>query len=98
MSQRGRHRQETEGGSLRQKEEEEEEEKDGGFRAEVMEERPGAGGRGGGLSLQDVLRGQTDGAQRTRTSSNMIRVFISSTFTGQIDSSSQDSPHIMKLD
>ncbi|XP_060890060.1 NACHT domain- and WD repeat-containing protein 1 [Labrus mixtus] len=44
----------------------------------MMEERPAAGG---GISLQDVLRGRTDGAQRTRSSSNMIRVFISSTFT-----------------
>ncbi|XP_044216744.1 LOW QUALITY PROTEIN: NACHT domain- and WD repeat-containing protein 1 [Thunnus albacares] len=35
----------------------------------------------GDAGLQDVLRGRTDGAQRTRTSSNMIRVFISSTFT-----------------
>ncbi|XP_022614773.1 NACHT domain- and WD repeat-containing protein 1 [Seriola dumerili] len=42
-----------------------------------MAERPA--GEGGGVSLQDVLRGRTDGAQRT--SSNMIRVFISSTFT-----------------
>ncbi|KAM7011931.1 LOW QUALITY PROTEIN: NACHT domain- and WD repeat-containing protein 1 [Tautogolabrus adspersus] len=54
----------------------------------MMEERPAAGagggrrgGSGGGISLQDVLRGRTGGAQRTRSSSNMIRVFISSTFT-----------------
>ncbi|KAI3369162.1 hypothetical protein L3Q82_026115 [Scortum barcoo] len=42
---------------------------------------------GGDVSLQDVLRGRTAAAQRTR--SNMIRVFISSTFTvtpQQIDS------------
>ncbi|XP_059197113.1 NACHT domain- and WD repeat-containing protein 1 [Centropristis striata] len=45
-----------------------------------MAERPAAGG-GGEVSLQDVLRGRTDGAQRTKSSSNMIRVFISSTFT-----------------
>lgn len=30
-----------------------------------------------------VLRGWTDGGQTMKTSSNMIRVFISSTFTGQ---------------
>lgn len=41
-------------------------------------------GRGGEIGPQDVLRGCTDGAQRTK--SNMIRVFISSTFTGQITS------------
>ncbi|CAI5639334.1 unnamed protein product [Oreochromis niloticus] len=36
-------------------------------------------GRGGEIGPQDVLRGWTDGAQRMK--SNMIRVFISSTFT-----------------
>ncbi|KAM7387824.1 hypothetical protein PAMP_024037 [Pampus punctatissimus] len=41
----------------------------------------GAAGGGRDVGLQDVLRGRTDGAQRMRTSSNMIRVFISSTFT-----------------
>ncbi|XP_029285414.1 NACHT domain- and WD repeat-containing protein 1 [Cottoperca gobio] len=51
-----------------------------------MAERPAAAAAaaaagGGDVSLQDVLRGRTDGAQRTRSSSNMIRVFISSTFT-----------------
>ncbi|XP_068563273.1 NACHT domain- and WD repeat-containing protein 1 [Cebidichthys violaceus] len=47
-----------------------------------MAEHPAeAGGGRGDVSLQDVLRGRTDGAQRTKSSSNMIRVFISSTFT-----------------
>ncbi|XP_042339711.1 NACHT domain- and WD repeat-containing protein 1 [Plectropomus leopardus] len=41
-----------------------------------MAERPAAAGH---VNLQDVLRGRTDEAQRTK--SNMIRVFISSTFT-----------------
>ncbi|XP_047443934.1 NACHT domain- and WD repeat-containing protein 1, partial [Mugil cephalus] len=36
---------------------------------------------GGGLSPEDVLPGRMDGRQRTKTKSNMIRVFISSTFT-----------------
>ncbi|XP_036971746.1 NACHT domain- and WD repeat-containing protein 1 [Acanthopagrus latus] len=41
-----------------------------------------AGAAGAGeVSLQDVLRGRTGGAQRMKTSSNMIRVFVSSTFT-----------------
>ncbi|KAF3835778.1 hypothetical protein F7725_028336, partial [Dissostichus mawsoni] len=31
--------------------------------------------------FKDVLRGRSDGAQRNRSSSNMVRVFISSTFT-----------------
>ncbi|KAM9358458.1 NACHT domain- and WD repeat-containing protein 1 [Symphorus nematophorus] len=44
-----------------------------------MAERPAAAG--GDVSLQDVLRGRTDGAERMKGSSNMIRVFISSTFT-----------------
>ncbi|KAJ4943268.1 hypothetical protein JOQ06_005772 [Pogonophryne albipinna] len=43
-----------------------------------MAESPGAAGL---VSLQDVLRGHSDGAQRNRSSSNMVRVFISSTFT-----------------
>ncbi|KAK5906556.1 hypothetical protein CesoFtcFv8_004491 [Champsocephalus esox] len=43
-----------------------------------MAESPGAAGL---VSLQDVLRGRSDGAQRNRSSSNMVRVFISSTFT-----------------
>lgn len=42
-----------------------------------MAESPAASGRG------EVLRGWTDGGQRMKTGSNMIRVFISSTFTGQ---------------
>ncbi|KAM8873751.1 LOW QUALITY PROTEIN: NACHT domain- and WD repeat-containing protein 1 [Spinachia spinachia] len=53
-----------------------------------MAEHPGAraeggggGGGGGDASLQDVLRGQINGAQRTENGSNMIRVFVSSTFT-----------------
>ncbi|XP_062251584.1 NACHT domain- and WD repeat-containing protein 1 [Platichthys flesus] len=33
------------------------------------------------INLPDVLRGQTDRGQRMKTRSNMIRVFISSTFT-----------------
>ncbi|XP_037624904.1 NACHT domain- and WD repeat-containing protein 1 isoform X1 [Sebastes umbrosus] len=45
-----------------------------------MADHPAAAG-GGDASLQDILRGRTDGAQRTKSSSNMIRVFISSTFT-----------------
>lgn len=51
-----------------------------GFRLKTMES-PAASG--GDVGLQDVLRGRTDGAQRMKSSSNMIRVFISSTFTGQ---------------
>lgn len=47
----------------------------------TMAERPAAGG--GDVNLQDVLRGRTGGGQRMKSSSNMIRVFISSTFTGQ---------------
>ncbi|XP_033996817.1 NACHT domain- and WD repeat-containing protein 1 [Trematomus bernacchii] len=43
-----------------------------------MAESPAAAGL---VSLQDVLRGRSDGAQRNRSSSNMVRVFISSTFT-----------------
>ncbi|XP_031731172.1 NACHT domain- and WD repeat-containing protein 1 [Anarrhichthys ocellatus] len=48
-----------------------------------MAEHPAAAGgeRGGDVSLQDILRGRIDGAQRTKSGSNMIRVFISSTFT-----------------
>ena len=52
-----------------------------------MAARPAAAG-GDVVSLQDVLRGRTDGAQRTKSSSNMIRVFISSTFTGHCLTSS----------
>lgn len=44
-----------------------------------VEEMAGEGGQSSGL--QDILRGYCDGAQRTK--SNMIRVFVSSTFTGQ---------------
>ncbi|XP_054451988.1 NACHT domain- and WD repeat-containing protein 1, partial [Anoplopoma fimbria] len=33
------------------------------------------------VSLQDIMRGRIDGAQRTKKNSNMIRVFISSCFT-----------------
>ncbi|XP_034564229.1 NACHT domain- and WD repeat-containing protein 1 [Notolabrus celidotus] len=40
-----------------------------------------AGGPVGSIGLRDILRGRPDGGQRTRSSSNMIRVFISSTFT-----------------
>ncbi|GAA6217418.1 NACHT domain- and WD repeat-containing protein 1-like [Lates japonicus] len=47
----------------------------------MAERLAAAAGGGGDVSLQDVLRGRTDGAQRMKTSSNMIRVFISSTFT-----------------
>ncbi|XP_070409984.1 NACHT domain- and WD repeat-containing protein 1-like [Nothobranchius furzeri] len=36
-------------------------------------------GRGGDNCLQDILRGRSDGTRRTTT--NMIRVFLSSTFT-----------------
>ncbi|XP_040039870.2 NACHT domain- and WD repeat-containing protein 1 [Gasterosteus aculeatus] len=49
-----------------------------------MAEHPaaaGGGGGGGDVSLQDVLTGRIDGAQRTENGSNMIRVFVSSTFT-----------------
>ncbi|KAK5869245.1 hypothetical protein PBY51_023979 [Eleginops maclovinus] len=45
----------------------------------MMAESRAAAGRD--VSLHDILRGRTDGASRNRSSSNMIRVFISSTFT-----------------
>ncbi|KAL7396393.1 hypothetical protein ABVT39_005119 [Epinephelus coioides] len=45
-----------------------------------MAEHPAAAG-GRDVTLQDILRGRTDGAKKMRSSSNMIRVFISSTFT-----------------
>ncbi|XP_039984385.1 NACHT domain- and WD repeat-containing protein 1 [Xiphias gladius] len=46
-----------------------------------MAVRPAGSAGGGDVSVQDLLRGWTDGAQRTKTSSSMIRVFVSSTFT-----------------
>ncbi|XP_068447786.1 NACHT domain- and WD repeat-containing protein 1 [Clinocottus analis] len=52
-----------------------------------MAEQPAAAaavgreGEGGDISLQDVLSERIDEAQRTKNGSNMIRVFISSTFT-----------------
>jgi len=55
----------------------------GGAGGGAGEERAGAGGAGD-FSLQDILKGRIDGDQRTKNGSNMIRVFISSTFTGQV--------------
>nr|XP_046248190.1 NACHT domain- and WD repeat-containing protein 1 [Scatophagus argus] len=50
-----------------------------GFMLRTMAERQAASE--GDVSLQDVLRGRTDGARSMKTRSNVIRVFISSTFT-----------------